>query len=156
MTPEKFGKYISYQEATKSQEATRNNIDNTPNAEQLQNMELVATNIFDKVREHFKQRIAVSSFFRSYELNKAIGGATNSQHSTGQAMDIDGDVYGMVKNSDIFNYIKDNLDFDQLIWEFGDNNEPAWVHVSYKLGVMRREILVGKKDGHKTVYLPYR
>lgn len=152
---ETFGKYISYKEATKSEAAIRAGIPNIPGPVQLQAMHLVAEKVFDRVREHFKVRIGVTSFFRSHDVNKLIGGAPTSQHINGEAIDIDADVYGSVKNSAIFHFIKDNLDFDQLIWEFGDSKEPAWVHVSYK-AMNRRSILIGKKDGGRTIYVPYR
>ena len=79
--------------------------------------------------------IKINSFFRSIELNEAIGGSSTSQHCEGRAMDID-DTYGCKTNSEMFNYIKDNLDFDQLIWEFGDDEEPNWIHVSWCLAIM--------------------
>jgi len=92
-------------------------------------MQLVATEVFDIVREHFNKPLIVSSFYRSLGLNKAVGGAKASQHMKGQAIDIQGT--GFVTNKMIFDYIKDELNFDQLIWEFGDDKNPAWVHVSY-------------------------
>lgn len=153
---EGFGRFISYAEATKSQTGTRLGIDNTPNEEQLDNMHAVASIVFDRIRDHFKKPIAVTSFFRCYALNKAIGGAPNSQHTSGEAIDIDADVLGGLKNSELFHYIKDNLTFDQLIWEFGNNMEPDWVHVSYKTGVNRNTILIGYKDNGRTLYKPYR
>ena len=125
----KISKYISYLEATTSQTATRNKIDNTPTELELLNMQLVAIRVFDVVRTHFAKPMRVSSFFRSLALNKAVGGSKTSQHVKGQAIDIQG-TNGLT-NKQIFDYIKDNLDFDQLIWEFGTKSNPAWVHVSY-------------------------
>lgn len=127
---DRVSKNISYGEATKSATAIKKGIDNTPDAEQLANMRYIAENIFEKVRGHFKCPIAVSSFFRCAELNKAVGSKITSQHGKGEAMDLDADVYGIITNKCIYNYIKKNLEFDQLIWEFGDDNNPAWVHVS--------------------------
>lgn len=124
-----ISKYISYLEATTSQTAVRKKIVNTPNEEQLLNMQLIGIRIFDVIREHFKTPLRVSSFFRSLLLNNAVGGSKTSQHVKGQAIDIQGT--GKVSNKMIFDYIKENLDFDQLIWEFGNDNNPAWVHVSY-------------------------
>ena len=124
-----ISKYITYAESVNSQTATRKKIDNTPNEMELISMQLVALRVFDNVREHFNTPIRVSSFFRSTELNKAVGGARTSQHTKGQAIDMQGT--GKLSNKMIFDYIKENLDFDQLIWEFGDKNNPAWVHVSY-------------------------
>ena len=125
----RISKYITYQEATSSQVATRKGIKNEPSEKEIANMELVATKVFDNVRSHFNTPIRVSSFYRSSALNKAVGGAKNSQHLKGQAIDMQGT--GDVTNKMIFDYIKQNLNFDQLIWEFGNNENPAWVHVSY-------------------------
>lgn len=121
--------HITYNEAVKSQTAIRFGIDNTPNAPQLECMKLVALKIFEPLREHFGVPIGISSFFRSKKLNARIGGAKNSQHCTGEAIDIDGDIYGQVSNTEIFNWIRDNLAFDQLIREYGTS---GWVHVSYR------------------------
>jgi hypothetical protein len=148
-----ISKYISLKEATKSDYAIRKQISNIPDDGQLVNMRHVATNIFDKVREHFGVPIGVSSFFRSKEINKAIGGSINSDHCNGCAIDIDADIYGGITNKDIFEYIEKTLDFDQLIWEFGTSQEPAWVHVSLRAnGVNRRQVLEAVKIGGKTHY----
>jgi zinc D-Ala-D-Ala carboxypeptidase len=125
----KISKYISYQEAISSQTATRKKIVNITNGVQLICMQVVATKIFDVVREHFGVPLRVSSFFRCLLLNNAVGGSKTSQHCKGQAIDMQGT--GEVSNKMIFDYIKEHLDFDQLIWEFGNNENPAWVHVSY-------------------------
>lgn len=124
-----ISKYITYLEATTSQTATRKGINNTPTDAEIINMQLVAVRIFDVVRDHFKTPLRVSSFYRCLKLNAAVGGAKNSQHKLGQAIDIQGT--GDLTNKEIFNFIKNNLDFDQLIWEFGNETNPAWVHVSY-------------------------
>jgi len=124
-----ISKYITYQEAVTSQTAVRNKIANVPNNNELLNMELVAIRVFDVVREHFGVPLRVSSFFRCLLLNKAVRGSKTSQHCKGQAIDMQGT--GKVTNKMIFDYIKENLDFDQLIWEFGNDENPAWVHVSY-------------------------
>lgn len=145
-------KNITYKEATHSTTAKRLGIDNTPNAEQFSNMVHVAENVFQPIREHFNVPIYVSSFFRSEDLNKAIKGSSSSTHMKGEAMDLDADVYGKVTNAQIFHYIKDNLEFDQLIWEFGTEQEPAWVHVSLSKNNNRNQILVAKKVKGKTVY----
>lgn len=148
-------KNISYKEATHSTTAKRLGIDNTPDAEQFSNMVYVAENVFQPVREHFGVPIYVSSFFRSEELNKAVNGSINSTHKKGEAMDLDADVFGKITNADIFYYIKDNLEFDQLIWEFGTERDPAWVHVSLSKRNNRNQILVAKKVDGKTIYELY-
>ena len=148
-----ISKHISYKEGVYSITAIRKGIDNEPNKEQLSNMKLVAEKIFEPVRIHFNTPIKVNSFFRSPDLNKAIGGSTKSQHCKGQAIDID-DTYGKVKNSDIYWWIKENLNFDQMIWEFGNNDNPNWVHISYvSPEENRNRCLKAYKDKGKTKYM---
>ena len=125
-----ISEHISYKEGVYSTTAMRREIDNTPNDKQLDNMETIAEKVFEPLREWVGGAIKINSFFRCPELNKAIGGSSKSQHCQGQAIDLD-DTFGVVANSDMYNYIKNNLDFDQLIWEFGDDENPNWVHVSY-------------------------
>ena len=147
-----ISKHISYKEGVHSITAIRKGIDNEPNEEQLANMKLVANNVFEPLRVFINGPIKVNSFFRSPDLNKAIGGSTKSQHCKGQAIDID-DTYGKVKNSDIYWWIKENLDFDQMIWEFGNNDNPNWVHVSYvSPEENRNRCLKAYKDKGKTAY----
>ena len=124
-----ISKYITFEEATTSQTAIRNKILNVPTDLELINMQLVGIRVFDVIREHFKTPIRVSSFFRCRLLNNCIGGSKTSQHVKGQAIDMQGT--GKLTNQMIFDYVKDNLDFDQLIHEYGTDNNPAWVHVSY-------------------------
>ena len=148
-------KNISYKEATHSTTAKRLGIDNTPNAEQFSNMVYVAENVFQPIREHFGVPIYVSSFFRSEALNKAVRGSSSSTHIKGEAMDLDADVFEGVTNAQIFEYIKNNLEFDQLIWEFGTDENPAWVHVSLSKRNNRNQILKAIKVGGKTHYEIY-
>jgi hypothetical protein len=148
--------YISYTEATYSDVAKRNNIKNEPTAEQLVKMKLLAEKVFEPLREHFGVSIFISSFFRSAELNKKLKGAKNSQHMLGEAMDIDGDIYGGVTNKQIFDYIKDNLDFDQLILEnVSTDGTGGWVHCSYKEFGNRGEILIMTIKNGKNCYEKY-
>ncbi len=148
----RISKHISYKEAVKSQTATRLDIDNNPDREQLLCMENVAEHVFEPIREHFHVPIVINSFFRSEELNRRIGGAASSQHVKGEALDID-DTMGKVTNMEMFSWIKDNLMFDQLLWEFGDDDNPAWVHVSLKIGAdQRQQVLRVRRDNGKTYY----
>ena len=148
-----ISKHISYKEGVYSVTAIRKGIDNEPNEEQLSNMKLVAEKIFEPVRTHFKVPIKVNSFFRSPDLNKAIGGSTKSQHCKGQAIDID-DTYGKATNAEMYWWIKENLDFDQMIWEFGNNDNPDWVHVSYvSPDKNRNRCLKAYRDDGKTKYM---
>ena len=152
----KLSKYVNLSEATKSQTATRKGIKNEPDEEQLEAMKYVAKNIFDKVRDFVGGPLFPSSFFRSPELNVAIGGAKTSQHCKGEAIDIDADFYGKGSNVDIFWYIKNKLTFDQLIWEFGSTTNPDWVHVSLKKEDNRGQVLrCYKRDDGTTQYISF-
>jgi hypothetical protein len=125
-----ISKHVSIKEGVYSITATRLGIDNEPNKEQFANMKLLAEEIFEPLRAYVGGPIKINSFFRCPELNKAIGGSSKSQHCYGQAMDID-DTFGRCTNAEMFEFIKNHLDFDQMIWEFGDDDNPNWVHVSY-------------------------
>ena len=147
-----ISKHISDKEGVYSTTALRRGIDNKPNEEQLKNMKLIAEKIFEPLREYVGGPIKINSFFRGSELNKAIGGSNRSQHCKGQAMDID-DTFGYKTNADMYRFIQDNLDFDQMIWEFGDNNNPNWVHVSYvSPDKNRNKCLKAYKDKGRTKY----
>ena len=143
---------LNLAEVTKSATATRKGIANTPTATHLIALKEVATNIFQPCREHFGKPLAVTSGYRSEALNEAINGSKKSQHSKGEALDLDADVFGGFSNAELFNYIKNHLDFDQLIWEFGNNNNPSWVHCSYKTQGNRNEVLIAVKTNGKTTY----
>lgn len=149
-----ISKHISEKEATKSLTALRLGIDNTPDGDTLNNMKLVAEKIFEPLREWVGGPIKINSFYRSPALNEAIGGSTRSQHCKGQAMDID-DIYGHKTNKEMFDWIRDNIDFDQMIWEFGDTTEnPDWVHISYvSEDKNRNKILKAVRDDGKTKYI---
>ena len=132
--------------------ALRLGIENEPNSEQLSNMKLVAEKIFEPIRKHFKGPIKVNSFFRSLELNKAIGGSTKSQHCKGRAIDIY-DSFKFATNAEMYHWIKDNLKFDQMIWEFGNDDNPDWVHISYvSKEKNRNRCLQAYKENNKTKY----
>lgn len=150
----KISEHISYKEATRSVTALRLGIDNTPNEYQLQNMEIVAKNVFEPLRKAVGGAIKINSFFRCEDLNKAIGGSSKSQHCQGRAIDID-DNYGYMSNNDMYKYIKQNLDFDQLIFEFPDEDGNAsWIHVSYvDADSNRKRCLKAIKENGKTKYI---
>jgi len=148
-----ISKHISYKEGVHSITAIRKGIDNEPNGKQLANMKLVANNVFEPLRVFVNGPIKVNSFFRSPDLNKAIGGSTKSQHCKGQAIDID-DTYGKATNAEMYWWIKENLDFDQMIWEFGSNDNPDWVHVSYvSPDKNRNRCLKAYRENGKTKYM---
>ena len=147
-----ISKHISYKEGVYSTTALRRNIENKPNEEQLANMKLIGEKIFEPLREYVGGPIKINSFFRGADLNKAIGGSTRSQHCKGQAMDID-DTFGYKTNAQMYSFIKENLDFDQMIWEFGDDDNPNWVHVSYVSPDKNRKVcLKAYKENNKTKY----
>ena len=144
----KLSKNLTLGEATKSHTAIKYGISNKPSGEHLSNLIQIASKIFQPVRDHFQKPIIVSSGYRSQALNDIIGGASGSQHSKGEALDLD----GSVENFLIFEYIKNNLEFDQLIWEFGDDENPDWVHVSYKSENNRGEVLQAVRQNGKVIY----
>ena len=147
-----ISKHISYREGVLSNTATRLNIDNIPDNYQLANMEAVALNIFEPLRDWVRGPVKINSFFRSVDLNTAIGGSSRSQHCEGRAIDID-DTFGYKTNAEMYNYIKENLNFDQLIWEFGNDTNPDWVHISYvSEDQNRKRCLKAERVNGKTVY----
>ena len=153
-----IGKYLTLEECCKSATAIRLGIDNKPNQQQIIALQTLATNVYDKVCEKFLLKIPVTSAFRSKALNDAISGSSgSSQHMRGEAMDLDLDgTTNGVLNVQIFNYIRFNLDFDQLIWEFGTDSNPDWVHVSYDVaGKNRRNVFKGFRANGRTHYKPY-
>ena len=151
-----LSKFITLKEATKSRTAIRLGIENLPNEDQLKAMKLVATKIFDPCREFIGAPLGANSFLRVIPLNRAVGSSDSSQHPRGEAVDIDCDVYGNGTNKEVFDFIKDNLEFDQLIWEYGTEEEPAFVHCSFTDRYPnRKEILVAYVVNHRTKYKPY-
>jgi hypothetical protein len=151
-----ISKHLTLAEVSRSETAKRKGINNTPSGEHLANFKLLAEKIFEPIREHFGVPILISSGYRSKELNSAIGGSLTSQHCQGEAIDVDMDGT-TITNAQVFNYIKDNLNFDQLIWEFGTDKNPDWVHVSYESsGKQRKQILKAIKSGGKTSYIPFK
>ena len=148
----KISNHITYAEAIHSNTAKSRGIDNTPRQTQVEAMKLLAEKVFEPLREWVGGPIKVNSFFRSEALNEAIGGSGTSQHCKGQAIDID-DVYGRKSNAEMYNWIKENLDFDQMIWEFGTDMQPNWVHVSYVSEEKNRnKCLKAYKEHSRTKY----
>lgn len=145
-----ISKHLTLEECTRSSTADKLGIiNNNPNLSVIENMKLLAENVFEPIREHFKTPIYVSSVYRGLVLNQAIKGSITSQHCSGQAMDIDMDSKGKPTNKEIFEFIKKNLEFDQLINEF----DYSWIHVSYSNIKNRKQILKAKKNNlGKTIY----
>ena len=153
----KLSEHLDLVEVTRSETAKRKGISNIPTPEHLENFKKLANNIFEPIRKHFGVPIHISSGYRSKALNTAIGGSLTSQHCYGEAIDIDMDGSSNgVTNKMVFEFIKANLNFDQLIWEFGTKDAPDWVHVSFETtGKQRKQILIAFKNGGKTAYKPY-
>tara|TARA_R110002012_G_scaffold5897_3_gene27178 strand:+ start:79 stop:540 length:462 start_codon:yes stop_codon:yes gene_type:complete len=149
---QKISKHVSYKEGVYSNTAERLGLKNDPSDDHLFNMIKIAENIFEPLRIHVGAPIKINSFYRGPELNKAIGGSAKSQHCHGQAIDID-DTFGHASNKEMFNWIKANLNFDQMIWEFGTDENPNWVHVSYvDEESNRNRCLKAYKENGKTNY----
>jgi len=147
-----ISKHISNKESVYSRTALRLDIDNTPTQEHKNNMVKLAEEVFEPLRAYVGGPVKINSFYRSPELNKAIGGSSKSQHCNGQAIDID-DTYGRMTNAEMYHFIKENLDFDQIIWEFGNDENPNWVHVSYVSSQKNRNrCLKAYKENNKTKY----
>ena len=125
-------KYFTINELIK----TSTGISNIPNAEQVANLIYLVENLLDKAREELAMPITVTSGYRSEAVNRRVGGVANSQHTKGEAVDL---VCG--DNAKLFNILK-KMNFDQLIWEKGNNIQPAWVHVSLKrIGINRKQVI---------------
>jgi hypothetical protein len=150
-----ISKYLSLSEVTYSETAKRKGIVNAPNEDQIENLRYIALNIFDKVRSHFNVPLGCSSGFRSEKLNAAIGGSVTSQHRKGEALDIDADIFGRITNLAIFDFIRDNLEFDQLILEYWKDGKAGWVHVSLKRVVNIKQVLVMTKPYGNIQYTNY-
>jgi len=132
---ENISKHITFLEATQSPTATKRGIKNIPNPDELDSMKLVANLVFEPLREWYNEPIDINSFFRNEALNHAVGGVKSSQHRLGKAIDIDAG--SVAENKKLFDWIKENVEFDQLIWEKGG----AWVHVSYNKDKNRKQVL---------------
>jgi zinc D-Ala-D-Ala carboxypeptidase len=150
----KISPHLNLAEIMRSNTAKRHGIDNTPTAEHLENFKLLADKVFEPIRDYFGVPIFISSGYRSKALNSFIKGSPSSQHCKGQAIDIDMDGgNGEVTNRMVFDFIKHKLDFDQLIWEFGTDFNPDWVHVSYVKTGNRKQKLKAIRFGGKTSYI---
>ena len=148
----KIRENVSYNEAIYSETALRLNIKNEPNDYQISNMVGIANHVFEPLREYVGGPIKITSMFRNEILNRAIGGAKRSQHMEGRAMDLD-DTFGHKTNAEMYHYIKENINFDQLVWEFGTDENPDWIHVSYVSDDQNRQkVLRAVKENGKTIY----
>jgi zinc D-Ala-D-Ala carboxypeptidase len=151
MATTKISEHISYKEATHSDTAVRRGIKNEPSSIELKAMKILAKKVFEPLRLHFNEPIKINSFYRSIALNKQIGGSKTSQHCKGEAIDLD--AMNGITNKQLYDYIKNNLEFDQLIWEFGTAKNPDWVHVSFtETKVNRKQLLKAERKNGKSIY----
>ena len=151
----KLSENLDLSEVIRSESAKRNGISNTPTPEHIENLKALAENIFQPIRDHFKKPIRISSGYRSKELNAKVGGSKSSDHCFGYAIDLDADGTS-ITNNEIFYFIKNNLKFKQLIFEFPVNGQASWIHISYQSSNLKNEILIAKKLYGKTVYINYK
>ncbi len=144
--------HLSLAQAIKSDTAKKHGLDNTPSAAEKENLKQLGTNIYDKIYNKFDGNVKLTSVFRNSEVNAKVGGSSTSQHRYGQALDIKGT--NGITNKQIFKYVKDNLDYHQIIWEFGSTTEPSWVHIGYKSSgnkkINTRAVKVNGKTTYKT------
>ena len=152
----KLSNNFSLKELTASQTADRKGINNNPNEDQINKLKLLCEKVLQPIREHYGKVVTVSSGYRSEELCVAIGSSKNSQHAKGQAADFE--VFGL-SNAELVKWISENCEFDQMILEFHNLDEPnsGWVHCSYKSdGENRKQILRAyKSESNKTCYESY-
>jgi len=147
-----ISKHLTLEELCYSATAIKLGIVNVPTPAQVANLKVLADKVFEPMREHFGVPIHISSGYRILNLNQAIKGSITSQHCRGEAIDIDMGNNTKPSNKDLFDYIKKNLEFDQLIWEFGTDKNPEWIHVSYSSVKNRKKILRAVKLNGRTHY----
>jgi hypothetical protein len=143
---------VTYAEATRSETAQKQGITNIPDAASLSAMKRTAERIFEPLRAYIGEPVRINSFFRTPQVNTLIGGSATSQHMKGEAMDIGRLAGSNYSNAELFWFIRENLEFDQLIWEHGTDTDPDWVHVSLKPSGNRREVLQAYKSSGITKY----
>jgi zinc D-Ala-D-Ala carboxypeptidase len=146
-----LSKSFTLNELTKSQEATRLGIDNTPGEEHIENLKILCEKILQPLRDYYGMPVSVSSGYRSVALCEAVGSSAKSQHTKGQAADFE--IFG-VANKDVAEFIVQNLEYDQCILEFWNENDPnsGWVHCSYSENGNRKQYLKAEKLNGRIVY----
>ena len=148
----KLSAHFNLAEFTRSESAKRHGVSNEPTAEHQANLKILCERVLEPIRIFNEGPLNISSGYRSKNLNHFIGGSLSSQHCEGKAADVDMDGMSGKTNKEIFEYIKNNLEFDQLINEFNY----SWVHVSYNAGKNRNQILDALKSNGRTVYAPHK
>lgn len=131
----RISEHITYEEAVRSEKAIKLKLINVPNDAQLANMKIVAEKCFEPTRKWYGLPIKINSFFRSPEVNKAVNGSPTSDHMKGNSIDLTAG--STADNLKLFNWMKANLIYDQLIWE----NDGDWIHVSFRVNGNRNQCL---------------
>ena len=147
-----LSKNFTLSEMVKSETALRHDMDNAPSQEVISNLQELAVNVLQPVRDHFDKGVKVNSGYRSPDVNAKVGGSRTSDHCRGMAADIE--IPG-VPNAELAEWIKANLPFTQVILEFYTQGVPdsGWVHVSYDPANLKKQTLTAVKQDGKTVYL---
>lgn len=145
-----LSKHVTIQEFSYSPTAIKKGIHNVMNSVQVNNAIQLCENVFEPIRKHLNVPIKISSGFRCEQLNKLIGGANGSQHTKGEAFDLE------LTNRKLFDWIIKNVEFDQAIYEFGNDAHANWFHISYRKGNNRKQALRAIIIGGKTQYIPYK
>jgi len=146
----KLSEHVTVDEFCYSPTAIKKGIRNTMSLAETKNAIDLCVNVFEPIRKHLNAPIKISSGFRCQQLNKLIGGASGSQHTKGQAFDLE------LTDRKLFDWIIDNIEVDQLIFEFGDDNNANWFHISYRKGNNRKQALRAVKIAGKTQYIAYK
>ena len=144
---------FSLHELTKSETALRYDMENTPGPAETANLTELAGKVLQPIRDHYQKGVKINSGFRHPEVNAKVGGSRTSDHCKGMAADLE--IPG-VANAELAQWVKDNLEFTQLILEFYTPGIPdsGWVHVSYDPNNLKKQVMTATKQGGKTVYLP--
>ena len=145
-----LSRHVTIQEFSYSPTAIKKGIHNVMNSTQVNNAIQLCENVFEPIRKHLNAPIKITSGFRCEQLNKLIGGAYGSQHTKGEAFDLD------ITDRKVFDWILKNVEFDQLIFEYGDDNNANWFHISYRKGNNRKQALRAVKIAGKTQYISYK
>jgi zinc D-Ala-D-Ala carboxypeptidase len=141
--------HVTVKEFTESPTAINRGISQVMDLTTTQKAKDLCENVFEPIRSYLGKPIKINSGYRSVALNRAVGGASSSQHVKGEAMDLD------LHDRSLFEWIIDNIEFDQLIAEFGSGDYFGWFHISYRKGVNRKQVLRATKRNGKTIYTPY-
>jgi uncharacterized protein YcbK (DUF882 family) len=145
-----LSKHVTMEEFCYSPTAIKKGINNSMGLIAIDKAMQLCENVFEPLRKHLNAPIKISSGFRCDQLNKLIGGASGSQHTKGEAFDLE------LTDRKVFDWILKNVEFDQAIYEFGNDAHANWFHISYRKGNNRKQALRAIKIGGKTQYIPYK